>query len=106
MQRLRWLKLFFRVSLHSLRKAQSAKGLSSTKSSVSKASIITDFKEITKMGLSISVVVSALAGYLLGADSISFTTLLLLAVGGYFMVGASNAYNQIIENFRNKFKCY
>lgn len=72
-------------------------GLSSTKSSVSKASVITDFKEITKMGLSISVVFSALAGYLLGAESIDITTLLLLAFGGYFMVGASNAYNQIIE---------
>ncbi len=72
-------------------------GLSSTKSSVSKVSIITDFKEITKMGLSISVVFSALAGYLLGAVTIDFVTLLLLALGGYFMVGASNAYNQIIE---------
>ncbi|WP_299364874.1 heme o synthase [Winogradskyella sp.] len=71
--------------------------MSSSKSSVSKASVITDFKEITKMGLSISVVFSALAGYLLGAETINFTTLLLLAIGGYFMVGASNAYNQIIE---------
>jgi len=83
--------------LHSLRIGQSINGLSSTKSSVSKASVITDFKEITKMGLSISVVFSALAGYLLGAVTIDFTTLLLLALGGYFMVGASNAYNQIIE---------
>ncbi len=58
---------------------------------------MTDFKEITKMGLSISVVISALAGYLLGAESVDFTKLLLLAFGGYFMVGASNAYNQIIE---------
>ncbi len=49
------------------------------------------------MGLSISVVFSALAGYLLGAVVIDYTTLLLLALGGYFMVGASNAYNQIIE---------
>ena len=49
------------------------------------------------MGLSISVVFSAIAGYLLGAETISFTTLTLLAFGGYFMVGASNAYNQIIE---------
>jgi len=49
------------------------------------------------MGLSISVVFSALAGYLLGADAINYTTLILLALGGYFMVGASNAYNQIIE---------
>lgn len=49
------------------------------------------------MGLSVSVVFSALAGYLLGADKVNITTLILLALGGYFMVGASNAYNQIIE---------
>lgn len=60
-------------------------------------SIFTDFKEITKMGLSISVVFSSVAGYFLGAESINFTTVLLLCFGGYFMVGASNAYNQIIE---------
>jgi protoheme IX farnesyltransferase len=71
--------------------------LSSTKSSVSNVSVITDFKEITKMGLSISVVFSALAGYLLGAETVDFVILVLLAFGGYFMVGASNAYNQIIE---------
>ncbi|NNE32623.1 MAG: protoheme IX farnesyltransferase [Winogradskyella sp.] len=71
--------------------------MSSTKSSISKASALTDFKEITKMGLSISVVFSAIAGYFLGAETVDFTTLLLLATGGYFMVGASNAYNQIIE---------
>ena len=59
--------------------------------------MLTDFKEITKMGLSISVVFSAVAGYLLGAETINFSTLLLLCFGGYFMVGASNAYNQIIE---------
>jgi len=71
--------------------------VSSVKSSVSSVSAFTDFKEITKMGLSVSVVFSSLAGYLLGADIINGLTLLLLAVGGYFMVGASNAYNQIIE---------
>jgi protoheme IX farnesyltransferase len=71
--------------------------LSITKSSLSTASVVTDFKEITKMGLSISVVFSSIAGYLLGAETISFITLVLLAFGGYFMVGASNAYNQIIE---------
>ena len=71
--------------------------MSTTKSSISVASAITDFKEITKMGLSISVVFSAVAGYLLGAETINYVTLSLLALGGYFMVGASNAYNQIIE---------
>lgn len=49
------------------------------------------------MGLSLSVVFSSIAGYFLGAETISITTLALLAFGGYFMVGASNAYNQIIE---------
>ncbi|WP_299532288.1 heme o synthase [Ulvibacterium sp.] len=56
-----------------------------------------DFKEITKVRLAISVVFSSLAGYLLGAEQINFVSLLLLAFGGYCMVGASNAYNQIIE---------
>lgn len=55
------------------------------------------FFEITKMRLSVSVVFSSLAGYLLGAETVDFKTLLLLAVGGYCMVGASNVFNQIIE---------
>jgi protoheme IX farnesyltransferase len=42
-------------------------------------------------------VFSALAGYLLGAIEVDPYTLVLLAFGGYFMVGASNAFNQIIE---------
>jgi len=49
------------------------------------------------MRLALSVVFSSVAGYLLGVDEVNYTTLLLLALGGYFMVGASNAYNQIIE---------
>ncbi len=49
------------------------------------------------MRLALSVVFSSLAGYLLGVDSVNFKTLILLAFGGYFMVGASNAFNQIIE---------
>ncbi len=56
-----------------------------------------DFKEITKIRLSVSVVFSSLAGYLLGATVVDWKDLVLLSVGGYFMVGASNAYNQIIE---------
>jgi protoheme IX farnesyltransferase len=49
------------------------------------------------MGLSLSVVFSSIAGYFLGAEYVQLSTLALLAVGGFFMVGASNAYNQIIE---------
>ena len=38
------------------------------------------------MRLSLSVVFSALAGYLLGAIEVDFYTLTLLAFGGYFML--------------------
>lgn len=61
------------------------------------ALFFTDFKEITKIRLAISVVFSSIAGYLLGADQINSVSLGLLAFGGYCMVGASNVYNQIIE---------
>ncbi len=71
--------------------------LSAVETPVKTTSIISDFKEITKIRLSVSVVFSAIAGYLLGAVVVDFNTLILLAFGGYFMVGASNAYNQIIE---------
>ncbi|OEK09195.1 protoheme IX farnesyltransferase [Flavivirga aquatica] len=71
--------------------------MSNSKSSLATPSVISDFKEITKMRLALSVVFSSLAGYLLGVDTIDLKTLVLLAFGGYFMVGASNAFNQIIE---------
>lgn len=61
------------------------------------STLLSDFKQLTKVGLSLSVVFSSVAGYLLAVDSINYSTLLLLALGGFFMVGASNAFNQIIE---------
>lgn len=74
------------------------KKLSVTNSkSITQQSLIGIFTEITKLRLSVSVVFSSVAGYLLGADSIDFFVLFLLCVGGYCMVGASNVYNQIIE---------
>ncbi len=59
--------------------------------------LTTDLKQLTKVGLSLSVVFSSVAGYLLAAETVNYTTLILLAIGGYLMVGASNAFNQIIE---------
>ena len=59
--------------------------------------IFSDFKEITKAKLAVSVVFSSIAGYFLGAHQINLVAVLLLTFGGYCMVGASNAYNQIIE---------
>jgi len=62
-----------------------------------RSSVLEDFKQITKMRLALSVVFSSIAGYLLAADQIDFSKMLLLALGGYLMVGASNAFNQVIE---------
>jgi protoheme IX farnesyltransferase len=59
-----------------------------------------DFTEITKARLAISVLFSSIAGYLLGVgDDFPFQwdILLMLSIGGYCMVGASNAFNQVIE---------
>lgn len=81
------------VSLRRLKKIK----LSITQSQTISHSLVRNFTEITKLRLSVSVVFSSVAGYLLGADSIDFFVLFLLCVGGYCMVGASNVYNQIIE---------
>lgn len=69
---------------------------------ISKSTFLSDFKQLTKFGLSLSVVFSAIAGYLLAADTIDYTIVSLLAIGGYLMVGASNAFNQIIEKDADK----
>jgi len=58
---------------------------------------VTDFKQLTKVGLSLSVVFSSIAGYLLAAEIVDVLIFIQLAIGGYFMVGASNAFNQVIE---------
>jgi protoheme IX farnesyltransferase len=71
-----------------------------TPSSTIKVTALSEFKSMTKAGLAFSVVFSTLAGYLLAVEDfqqIDYLKLLMLAVGGYCMVGASNAYNQIIE---------
>ncbi|NRT11718.1 protoheme IX farnesyltransferase [Flavobacterium sp. 14A] len=63
-------------------------------------SVFLDFKEITKAGLAISVLFSSIAGYFLGINEqnpFQWSVLLMLIVGGYCMVGASNAFNQVIE---------
>lgn len=55
------------------------------------------FFSLTKVRLALSVVFSTLAGYILAADKIQGFDMLLLLIGGYCMVGASNSFNQIIE---------
>ena len=60
-------------------------------------SFFEEFRAITKFRLAISVVFSSIAAYLIAADRIDIVDLILLVSGGYALVGASNAYNQVIE---------
>jgi len=76
--------------------------INSTTKKVNIVSVIDDLKQLTKFGLSLSVVFSAVAGYLLAVDTIHIPTLIMLAIGGYLMVGASNTFNQIIEKDTDK----
>ena len=62
-----------------------------------KSSFLSDFLQLTKMRLALSVVFSSLAGYGIAADQFDMITVMYLFIGGYAMVGASNAYNQILE---------
>ncbi len=55
------------------------------------------FTSLTKARLALSVVFSSIAGYFLAVDVVDFNELILLVVGGYSIVGASNSFNQLIE---------
>jgi len=55
------------------------------------------FISLTKARLALSVVFSSIAGYFLAVDAVDFNELILLIIGGYSIVGASNSFNQIIE---------
>ena len=58
---------------------------------------MSDFLLLTKSRLTLTVVFSSIAGYLLAAPVPSAWHILLLSLGGYGLAGASNAFNQIIE---------
>lgn len=57
--------------------------------------------DLTKARLNLSVVYSALAGYLLGAPKIDWLAVLLLSFGGFLVVGSANGFNQVIEKDRD-----
>ena len=56
---------------------------------------------LIKHRLSFSVVFSSVCSYLIAFDVFSLTTFLLLIIGGFFVVGSSNGFNQIIERRRD-----
>ena len=59
-------------------------------------------KELTKFRLTLSVVFSSFISYFLGAEVIDYIQLSLLLIGGIFIVGSSNIFNQIIEKDLDK----
>lgn len=74
--------------------------LNASDTTISLRSVFSDFKALTKTGLALSVVFSSMAGYLLAVSDehpFSWKILIMLALGGYCMVGASNVFNQVIE---------
>ena len=71
--------------------------LADTQKSSMLSLFVTDVLLLTKARLTLSVVFSSLAGYLLAVSSPNMWHILLLSIGGYGLAGASNAFNQIIE---------
>ncbi|MEY4460536.1 MAG: hypothetical protein RL429_525 [Bacteroidota bacterium] len=59
--------------------------------------VMRDLGLLLKFRLAFSVVISAVAGYLIAAPEIELLNLLLLTLGGFAVVGSSNAFNQVWE---------
>lgn len=59
---------------------------------------LVDYHQLVKTRLTLSVVISAVLGFWLGAaNDTSFVLMWPLAIGGFMVVGASNGLNQVIE---------
>jgi len=56
-----------------------------------------DYSMLVKMRLSLTVVFSSIMAFLIAADTISLTALLILAAGGFLVTGAANTLNQVLE---------
>ena len=68
---------------------------------IKQTSLFTQTLILIKHRLSLSVVFSSVCSYLIAFDVFSLTTFLLLIIGGFFVVGSSNGFNQIIERRRD-----
>ena len=71
-------------------------------SQFSLTAFLNDMMQLTKFKLTLSVVFSSIAGYLLATNIINFSIILLLFFGGFSIVGASNIINQILEKDLDK----
>ena len=60
------------------------------------------YTELMKLRLASLVIYSAVLGYMIAPGDIDYTVLVWLSIGGAFVTGASNAFNQIIERNLDK----
>ena len=68
---------------------------------IKQSSLFSQTLILIKYRLSLSVVLSSVCSYLIAFDIFSLITFSLLVVGGFFVVGASNGFNQVIERRRD-----
>lgn len=68
---------------------------------IKQKSLFSEILTLIKYRLSLSVVLSSVASYLIAFEVFSLLTFTLLILGGFFVVGASNGFNQIIERNRD-----
>ena len=59
------------------------------------------YSQLIKFRLS-TTVISATAGYLLGATQVNIKELFLLIVGGFLVTGSANGFNQVLEQDYDK----
>ena len=60
------------------------------------------YGQLLKIGLSTTVVFSAVAGFFLGVEVFSLSTLIYLILGGFLVTGCANSFNQILEREYDK----
>ena len=60
------------------------------------------YTQLLKFRLSITVVFSAMIGYLLGFETFNFSSFIYLLMGGFLVTGSANAFNQILEKDKDK----
>ena len=68
---------------------------------IKQSSLFSQTLILIKYRLSFSVVLSSVCSYLIAFDVFSLITFLILVIGGFFVVGSSNGFNQIIERRRD-----
>ena len=64
--------------------------------------MIQHFGQLLKIRLTITVVFSAIIGYLLGFKMFNLNHFIYLILGGFLVTGSANAFNQILERGKDK----